>query len=422
MPVTALVGLQWGDEGKGKVVDALSGSMDLVVRAQGGANAGHTVKVGGRTRVLHLVPSGMFYPHVEGIIGNGVVVDPLQLVQELEELEACGMGVDGRLRISDRAHLVLPHHKRMDALQEVLRGPSALGTTHRGIGPAYMDKAARAGVRAGEMRRERAFRVRVGEAVAAKNRILEALGEEPLDAEACLEPLMAARKRLLPLVVDTVSLLHDALEAERHVLLEGAQGTLLDLDLGTYPYVTSSNCHIGGLLAGSGLPPRSVDRVLAVAKAYCTRVGAGPFPSEETGGVGEEIRARGSEYGATTGRPRRCGWFDAVAARFAVRLNGVDEIVLTKLDVLAGLDTVRICTGYRLEGRKIRDFPAGEELQRVEPVFEELEGFDADLASSGCFEDLPRAAREFVGFVERTAGARVSRVSTGPERDESLTR
>ena len=317
MSVTALIGLQWGDEGKGKVVDATSDSFDLVIRAQGGANAGHTVKVGDTSRVLHLVPSGMLYPHTVGIVGNGVVLDPLQLLAEVDELRASGHDLDGRLWISDRAHLVLPYHKEMDTALEVLRGEGAIGTTKRGIGPAYMDKAGRVGIRAGELSDPDALRQRVIEQVRSKNRLFAALDVAAVSPDQVADEVVSAAARLAPMVADTVSMANDAVEEGREVLIEGAQGSLLDVDLGTYPYVTSSNCHLGGLLSGSGLAPRVLDRVVGVAKAYCTRVGAGPFPSEDHGDAGQQIRDKGHEYGSTTGRPRRCGWLDVVDSRSA---------------------------------------------------------------------------------------------------------
>ena len=420
MSVTALLGLQWGDEGKGKVVDVLSGSLDISVRAQGGANAGHTVIVAGRKHVLHLIPSGMLYPQITGVIGNGVVVDPLQLVTEIDELQAAGCDVEGRLVLSDRAHLVMPYHKAMDVLEESSRGAGALGTTRRGIGPAYEDKAARRGLRAGDLASEDLFMRRVREVLEAKSRFLPREAHEKLERETVMEDLLSARRRLVPLVRDSVAFLHDALDAGKKILLEGAQGTLLDLDLGTYPFVTSSSCQIGGLLAGSGLPPRSVERVIGVAKTYCTRVGAGPFPTELEGPVAESIRERGREFGSTTGRPRRCGWFDAVAVRYAIRVNGVSELALTKLDVLADQPEIGIATGYELGGRITRDFPAGEALEAVEPVYERLEGFSGALGTVRAYDDLPEKARRLVEFISERLGVGIALVSTGPDREETV--
>jgi adenylosuccinate synthase len=418
----ALIGLQWGDEGKGKVVDAMSERVDMVVRAQGGANAGHTIRVGDATRVLHLVPSGMLYPEIVGVVGNGVVVDPFVLLRELEGLLEAGYDLTGRLWVSDRAHVVLPYHAEMDEALEHLRGQTALGTTKRGIGPAYMDKAARTGLRMGELRDPVACAKRVMAEASAKYRLLDALGlPSRVDPAAVADRLLAAAERLLPLVADTVSLAHEAVDSGRNVLIEGAQGSLLDLDLGTYPYVTSSSCHTGGLLAGSGLPPRALERVIGVAKAYCTRVGGGPFPSEDLGSRGEEIRRRGTEFGSTTGRPRRCGWLDLVALRWAVRTNGVDEIALTKADVLSGQPEIPVCHAYDLDGVQITAFPA-DGLEGVRPVYRTFPGFDEDLAGIRRFEDLPGSLRDLIGLVEDVCGVPVTLVSTGPERGQTIQR
>ncbi|MAB89195.1 MAG: adenylosuccinate synthase [Planctomycetes bacterium] len=422
MAVTALIGLQWGDEGKGKVVDAVSGSVDVVIRAQGGANAGHTVKVGDTTRVLHLVPSGMLYPDVVGLIGNGVVLDPFQLIAELDALASSGHVLDGRLWISDRAHLVLPYHKEMDEALELLRGGGAIGTTKRGIGPAYMDKAGRVGIRVGEIADPGALRERVIEQVEAKNRLFGALDVKLMDGAAVADAVVEATRRLAPMVTDTVSMANAAAEQGKEVLIEGAQGSLLDVDLGTYPYVTSSNCHLGGLLSGSGLPPRAIGRVVGVAKAYCTRVGAGPFPTEDNGEAGQQMRDKGHEYGSTTGRPRRCGWLDLVALRFAVRTNGVDEIALTKSDVLSGQPSIKVATSYVVDGEETTDLPAGVRFDGAEPCYAEFPGFDDDLAGVSTFDDLPGALRDVIAFVEEACGARVALVSTGPERDQTLHR
>ncbi|MAG55527.1 MAG: adenylosuccinate synthase [Planctomycetes bacterium] len=422
MTVTALIGLQWGDEGKGKIVDATSDAVDVVVRAQGGANAGHTVKVGETSRVLHLVPSGMLYPDTTGVIGNGVVLDPAQLLTELDALAASGHDLEGRLWISDRAHLVLPYHKRMDEALELLRGQSALGTTKRGIGPAYMDKAGRTGIRAGELRDPGLLRARVCEEAASKNRLLASLGTSLVDGEAIADEAVACAARLAPMVRDTVTLVNDAIDADQRVLIEGAQGALLDLDLGTYPFVTSSNCHLGGLLAGCGIPPRAVDRVVGVAKAYCTRVGSGPFPTEDHGEAGQELRDKGHEYGSTTGRPRRCGWLDLVALRWAVRTNGVDEISLTKADVLSGQSVIRVCTGYRLNGEETHTFPGGGDVERAEPVYRDFPGFDGELSEARSYDDLPETLRDVIAFTEDTCKASVTLVSTGPERAQTIRR
>ena len=422
MPVTALLGLQWGDEGKGKIVDALSGSLDVIVRAQGGANAGHTVTVGGRKRVLHLIPSGMLHPHVVGVIGNGTVVDPLQIVKEIDGLLEEDCDVQGRLWLSERAHLVLPYHKVVDASEEILRGASAIGTTGRGIGPAYQDKAARTGIRAGELRNEGRFLERVRAGLEAKRALLPAELSSKLDEAMVIEELMTARQRLAPMVRDTVAYVHAALDADKALLLEGAQGTMLDLDIGTYPYVTSSNCQMGGMLAGSGLPPRCVDKVIGVAKAYCTRVGEGPFPSEIDGPAGDEIRERGNEFGATTGRPRRCGWFDAVAMRYAVRVNGVSELVITKMDVLSGQPEIEVATSYTGDTGTIEDFPSGDVLDHITPAYRKLPGFEGDLSAARTWNDLPEHSLQLIACIEELLTVKVTMVSTGPNRDELVSR
>lgn len=422
MPVTALIGLQWGDEGKGRVVDAISEKVQLVVRAQGGANAGHTVKVGDRTRVLHLIPSGILHPHVTGVIGNGVVVDPFTLLEEIEDLRKSGCEPRGRLLVSDRAHVVLPWHQEMDRAQEEIRGGRAIGTTGRGIGPAYADKAARSGIRVGDLLDPARGRDRILDEAAAKNRWLAAFDRKPLDAEAVAARVLDALRRLAPFVADTVAFVNDAVDRGQDVLVEGAQGAMLDIDLGTYPYVTSSNCHLGGLLAGSGLPPRAVGRVIGVAKAYCTRVGGGPFPTEDLGPAGAALREKGKEYGATTGRPRRCGWFDGVAARYAVRTNGIDEIVLTKADVLSGQPELKASEAYDLDGTVVRDLPAGERLDRVRPEWRTWPGFAEDLSGIRDAGKLPRPLRDLMAFIEESSGARLSLVSVGPERGQLMRR
>lgn len=422
MPVVALIGLQWGDEGKGKVIDALSPDADVVVRCQGGANAGHTVVVGSEKRVLHLVPSGILVPHVAGIIGNGVVIDPVQLVGEIDALEAAGYEVSSRLLVSERAHAVMPWHKELDALAEDLRGDAKIGTTGRGIGPAYGDKALRSGIVMSDFVNEARFVSLFDAALAARNAWFQAHGRKALVRDAHLPPLLSAAKRLRPLVGDAFERLQSAVRERREVFLEGAQGAMLDIDLGTYPYVTSSNTHVGGLLAGCGLAPRDLDRVTGVVKAYCTRVGAGPFPTEETGDVGSLLRERGHEYGATTGRPRRCGWFDAVAARYAIAMNGVEDVTLTKADVLTGLDEVKVCVAYRMEGVELSSFPVTSALSRIEPSYRVFPGWRGDFREARRAEDLPSNLSAFIAFLESCLGARVSAVSTGPERGQFLRR
>jgi adenylosuccinate synthase len=422
MPVTALIGLQWGDEGKGKVIDALSTKVDVIVRCQGGANAGHTVVVGTDKRVLHLVPSGILFPQVTGIIGNGVVIDPVQLLEEIDALEAAGHPVGTRLVVSERAHVVMPWHKALDRLGEELRGSERIGTTGRGIGPAYADKALRSGIIMADFVNEARFRKLFDTGLEAHNRVLAAHGAKTLFRDAEIAPLLAAGKRLAPLCADAIERLQVAVRDRREVFLEGAQGALLDVDFGTYPFVTSSSTHVGGLLSGCGLPPRRLDRVTGVLKAYCTRVGAGPFPTEEPGGIGERLRERGQEYGATTGRPRRCGWFDAVAARHAIALNGVDDLVLTKADGLTGFDEVKVCVGYRLGGAELASFPLTEKLGRVEPSYRVLPGWSTEFRDARRLEDLPANLQSFIQFLETCLATPISAVSTGPARAQFLRR
>ena len=422
MTVRALIGLQWGDEGKGKVIDALSAKVDVVVRCQGGANAGHTVVVGGKKRVLRLVPSGILFPQVTGLIGNGVVVDPMQLVEEMQGLEAAGFRLGGRLFVSQRAHVVLPYHKELDALAEDERGGEKLGTTGRGIGPTYGDKAARHGVHLGEFVHEEIFRPRFEAQLALKNKTLTASGRAPLDRDLLLDQLLPAARTLKPVVVDTFERLQQAVADRREIWLEGAQGALLDIDHGTYPFVTSSSTHIGGLLSGAGLAPRQLHGVTGVAKAYVTRVGSGPFPTEETGAVGELIRSKGGEFGAVTGRPRRCGWLDLVALRYAIRLNGVDELTLTKADVLSGFDEVKVCVAYKIGGTETREFPSTAALGAIEPAYRSFKGWSGELADVRRFEDLPEELQTYIKFVESYLETPVTLVSTGPERGQIFRR
>jgi adenylosuccinate synthase len=420
MPVTALIGLQWGDEGKGKVVDVICDKMDVVVRAQGGANAGHTVIVAGRKHVLHLIPSGMLLPRVRGVIGNGVVLDPFQLVKELDTLGAAGYAIEDRLTISNRAHLVLPWHAALDAAFERHRGGSPIGTTGRGIGPAYMDKACREGIRVEELRHWDRLLLRLREQADRKNHLLAAFSSEPVAIEALIERLASVRERLLPMIADTVWSLNEDHMQGRQILIEGAQGSLLDVDLGTYPYVTSSQCHLGGLLAGSGMPPQSVTRVVGVCKAYTTRVGSGPFPTEERGDIGAAIRAKGQEFGATTGRPRRCGWLDLLALRYATTLNGVTEIALTKSDVLAGQGPIHVATTYEIDGRELKAFPSGSDLDVAVPRYRAFPGFDEDISACATVEELPGALRDYVSFIESALKIPIAMVSTGPGRHQTI--
>jgi adenylosuccinate synthase len=421
MPVTCVFGMQWGDEGKGRLVDLLAASADVVVRYQGGANAGHTVVVGSEKYVLHLLPSGSIQPRTVNVVGNGVVVDPWTLLQEIEGLKARGIDLAGRLLVSDRAHVVLPYHKKIDQALERLRGAASLGTTSRGIGPTYGDKYMREGFRVADLVRPESFRGRLLANAAARNGILARAGLEPLDVEALVAEVFEVAARLAPYVADTTSYLLAAHESGKDILCEGAQGFALDVDHGSYPYVTSSSTGPAGLSAGTGLPPRALDRVLGVVKAYTTRVGAGPFPTRDTGPAGAHLGQRGHEFGATTGRKRDCGWFDAVVARRAATTQGVDAVALMKLDVLSGLKELRVCTAYELGGRRVDAPPAlAEDWEACRPVYESFRGWDRDLSGVRRFEDLPREAQVYVRALQQVMGVPIEVISVGAERDRFI--
>jgi adenylosuccinate synthase len=420
MPVTVVVGAQWGDEGKAKIIDLLSKEHTYVVRYQGGHNAGHTVVVGTERYALQLVPSGVLYDHVVPVIGNGVVVDLPTLFNEVDTLEARGISCSD-LRVSSRAHLIFPWHQAHDAIAEAMRGDDKIGTTLKGIGPAYADKARRVGLRVGEVADLPAFAAAVRARAVAENRLIGEAGGDVIDVDDVVTRFVEYGKRLQPYVCDTVSLLHDALARGSDVLLEGAQATFLDLDHGTYPYVTSSNPTAGGACAGSGLGPRDIDRIVGITKAYTTRVGAGPFPTELTDDDGDRLVDVGREFGTVTGRRRRAGWLDCVMLRQAVRLNSLTELALTKLDVLDGFDEVRVCTGYRLDGALLDNYPdRSDVLGRVEPVYETISGWKTSLAETREPHDLPPAASTFLRLVEQQVGIPVKVVGVGAERDDYL--
>jgi adenylosuccinate synthase len=421
MPATIVLGTQWGDEGKGKAVDYLADGMDLVVRYQGGNNAGHTVIAEGRLLKLQLIPSGILYPHITPVIADGVVVDPRHLLRELDEVRRTGVDVS-RLRLSGNCHLIMPYHLELEKVTQRFLGRNALGTTKRGIGPAYADKAARIGLRVQDLFDERIFREKLEIVLREKNAILTKLyGRLPLDGDAIVDEYLELADELQPYVTDTSALLHEALREGRHVMLEGAQGTMLDLDKGTYPFVTSSNPVAGFALASAGIGPKEVDRVVGIVKAYVTRVGAGPFPTEDLGDDGERLGVRGQEFGTVTGRKRRCGWFDAVIARYAARVNGLTELFVTKLDVLSGFERLRICTGYRVDGQTFEDFPSHQSLfHRAEPMYERVDGWMEEIDGARTFEDLPKAARGYVRRIEELVGVPASVVSVGPAREQSL--
>ena len=423
MPATIVVGLQWGDEGKGKATDLLAESVAVVVRYQGGDNAGHTIVLGESVFKLHLVPSGVLYPHITPVIGNGVVVNPQTLLDEMAMLESRGVAT-GRIRVSEAAHVIMPYHVALDGAMEARLAGDEIGTTHRGIGPAYADRAWRVGLRMADLLDPRVLRSKLERVLPEKNAVLvQTHGLEPFDLGELVDRATDWGERLRPYIVDTTGLVQAALAQGRHVLLEGAQGTLLDLDQGTYPYVTSSNPVAGGACTGGGVGPLQVDEVIGVMKAYSTRVGSGPFPTELTDDTGRHLLEKGHEFGTTTGRRRRCGWFDAVPLRRVVAVNSATSIMLNKLDILSGLPQVRLCVAYRIDGTVVEDFPSsGDLLARAEPVYETFDGWEEDLGTVRRAEDLPAAARRYVDALEELAGVPISIVSVGADRTATVFR
>jgi len=416
----AVLGAQWGDEGKGKIVDLLTPNFSIVARYQGGHNAGHTVYAGGRKFVLRLLPSGILHPGVTCVIGNGVVVDPQALFAEIDEIEGAGIAVGDRLVISDKAHLILPYHRELDLLSEARRGERKIGTTSRGIGPAYEDKIARRGVRVGDLANPDSLAEAVRHNVDARNRLIR---ESTMDSRQVLDELGRAWQRMGRWVTDVSVFLARARAAGKSIMFEGAQGTLLDIDHGTYPYVTSSNATIGGVCTGLGIGAKAIDGVLGVAKAYTTRVGEGPLPTELTGELGNRLRESGQEFGAVTGRPRRCGWYDAVAVRYAVRVNGLDALALTKLDVLDGLPELQVCTGYRVRGAVIEEMPGDlSQLASCEPVYETLAGWSQPTAAVRAYDDLPAGAKAYIKRIEEITGVPAAVLSTGSKREDTIIR
>jgi len=423
MANVAIIGAQWGDEGKGKIVDIFTEDADIIVRYQGGNNAGHTLVVDGEKTVLHLVPSGALHPNKLCVIGNGVVVDPEILIEEIQGLKAEGhLANDEQMRISEQAHVIMPYHKAIDLARERLRGKGKIGTTGRGIGPAYEDKVARVGIRFVDLLEEDTFREKLERNIEEKNFYLKAiLNEKALDFEAIHDSYGRYREKLKGYVTNTGLLLHREMRAGKRVLFEGAQGTLLDVDHGTYPYVTSSSTITGGACSGAGVGPQDIQQVIGISKAYTTRVGSGPFPTELEGLDGETLRREGAEFGATTGRSRRCGWFDAVGVRHAVRMNGMTGIALTKLDVLTGFKKIPICTAYRYEGKTINEFPASTKVMRCAvPVYEEMDGWDQPLDHVRDFADLPSSAQKYVRRIEKIIGTEIILVSVGPGREQTI--
>jgi adenylosuccinate synthase len=421
MATTVLVGAQWGDEGKGKIIDVLTAQADLVARYQGGNNAGHTVEVGDDKYVLHLIPSGILHKGKISIIGNGVVVDPVALLGEIKHLRDRGIKVDGHLYVSDAAHVVFPYHRQLDALKEQQKGKRKIGTTKRGIGPAYADKVSRTGLRMGDLLSPEILTDHVKGKVRENNEIFRAFGLKPLSAATIIREYTGCARKLKPFIADTVTMLNSAVNAGKDVLFEGAQGTMLDIDFGTFPFVTSSNATAAGACTGTGVPPHKINRVVGVMKAYCTRVGEGPFPTELNNAQGEELREVGNEFGATTGRPRRCGWFDAVATRYAVMVNGIDDLAVTKLDVLDSLPVIKICVGYKIGRKIIETVPTNAGLmQRCQPVYQEFEGWQTSTRDARSFDDLPKKAQVYLKKLAQLCGARLSIVSVGARRAETL--
>lgn len=420
MACVVVVGTQWGDEGKGKIVDLLTRNADFVVRFQGGNNAGHTIVLRGEKFIFHLIPSGILYRGKKCIIGNGVVLDPEVLLEEIKELKERGYFKDDhQLMISEEAHLILPYHRKIDVAREKI---FKIGTTGRGIGPAYEDKVARCGIRMIDLMDEELFREKLEANLLQKNTYLvEVLKEEPFRFSEIFESYLRFRDRLEKYIKDTTHILHEALHQGKHILFEGAQGTLLDLDHGTYPYVTASNTVAGNVCAGAGIPPTEIDTILGVAKAYTTRVGEGPFPTELKDEVGEKMRQRGGEYGATTGRPRRCGWFDAVIVNHAIRINGIREVALTKMDVLNEFEKIKICVGYQIDGKVLNHVPSNLRIwQSAKPIYEEMEGWKGEIRGAKQYRDLPLNARRYIKRIEELIQAKVTMISVGSEREETI--
>lgn len=423
MSAVVILGAQWGDEGKGKMIDYLASNADVVVRGQGGNNAGHSVVVGDKKYALHLIPSGILNPNAINVIGNGVVFDPEGFLKEVDNLIEKGIAVDS-LRVSDRAHVVFPYHKLIDKLAEEARGEEKIGTTQKGIGPCYMDKVERSGIRICDFIKPEIFEPLFRDRIKAKNLIIEKIyGGEPMDVDAMLKQYMAYAERVKPYVADTTVIVYDALREGKKVLLEGAQGTLLDLDYGTYPFVTSSHPTSGGFTVGSGIGPNEIGEVIGITKAYTTRVGQGPFVTELDNELGNRIRIAGNEFGTTTGRPRRCGWLDAVMVNYSKRVNGMTSIALMLLDVLTGFEEIKICTAYELDGQVIHHFPASlDDLGRCTPVYETLKGWSEDITLCETYESLPENAKIYIERIESLVGIPVKAVSVGPKRSQTIVR
>lgn len=423
MPVSVVIGSQWGDEGKGKIVDLIAKDVDIVARYQGGANAGHTICFDDKKFVLHLVPSGIFQPGVSCVIGNGVVIDPVAVLKEVQMIKDLGYEVEGRLLISHNAHVIMPYHKHLDQARERYREAGAIGTTGRGIGPAYMDKFARSGIRVVDLLNRDILAAKIRASLEEKNAVLKAVyGADGMDIEAMVEEYVEFDRLIDPYVTDTALYLNRALKAGKRVLAEGAQGSLLDVDFGTYPYVTSSHPTVGGCCTGLGVPPMAIDRVIGITKAYCTRVGNGPFVTELNDETGETLRRIGHEFGATTGRPRRTGWLDLVALRYSAMINGLTELAITKLDVLDDMDEILVCTAYEIDGKRTSRFSTDvAALERAVPIYETFKGWKTPLEGVASLADLPEAARTYLKFIEQEVEVPIRSISTSPKREDTLT-
>jgi adenylosuccinate synthase len=420
MRVTVLVGSQWGDEGKGKIVDILSENYDIVTRYQGGANAGHTVTIGDKQYILHLIPSGILRENVTCVIGNGVVIDPNALLDEIELLRKNGISVEGRLFISHNAHLIMPYHKLLDNISE--NNGNKIGTTGRGIGPCYIDKYARKGIKIVDLLNKKVLEEKIRENLKEKNNLLKKIyNHDELDVEEIIREYVEFDKAIDKYVKDVPSYLNNAIAEGKSILLEGAQGALLDVDHGTYPYVTSSSPTSGGACTGTGIPPTKINLVFGIVKAYTTRVGFGPFPTELNDDTGENLRKVGAEYGATTGRPRRCGWFDAFLVKYSATINGIEEAAITKLDVLSSFDEIKVCTGYELNGKYLKSYPTDvQRLSEVQPVYKTFKGWNSDISGCRTYSDLPSEAKEYLEFIANHTGVKITIVSVGPKREQTF--
>jgi adenylosuccinate synthase len=420
MSVTILVGSQWGDEGKGKIVDILSEKFDIVTRYQGGANAGHTVEIGDKKYILHLIPSGILRENCICVIGNGVVIDPAALLEEIDLLESCRIKVEERLFISHNAHLIMPYHKLLDSINE--SGESKIGTTGKGIGPCYIDKYARKGIRIVDLLNKKILKEKIRLNLNEKNDFISKMYErEGLDAEQIIKIYLEFDKRIDKYIKDVPVYLNNAISEGKSILLEGAQGALLDVDHGTYPYVTSSNPTSGGACTGTGIPPNKIDTIIGIVKAYTTRVGMGPFPTELLDSDGETLRTAGAEFGATTGRPRRCGWFDALLVKYSSVINGLDYTALTKLDVLGKFQEIKVCVNYRIDGKLLKSFPTDfERLSRAIPVYETMPGWDTDISTCTSYNDLPQKTKDYLEFISAAAGIKIKIISVGPKRAQTF--